>query len=80
MTYIILPLLPSLGLHPAIATLAIAAGSGFCYHTNASHFWVVQKSNKLSMDESLAMVTAGMGFGSVAAFLVIWVMSLFVTV
>ncbi|MCB8817797.1 GntT/GntP/DsdX family permease [Desulfosporosinus shakirovi] len=46
---IILPLLPSLGIHPVIGTLAIAAGSSFFYHANASHFWVVVKSKDLSM-------------------------------
>lgn len=75
---IILPLLPSLGLSPVIATLAIAAGSSFCYHANASHFWVVVKSNDLSMDEGYGLVTAGTGLGSIAAFIVVWIMSMFI--
>ena len=75
---IILPLVPALGISPVIAPLAIAAGSSFCYHANASHFWVVQKSNDLTMDESFGLVTAGTGLGSIAAILVVWAMSAFI--
>lgn len=74
---IVLPLIESLGLHPVIATLAVAAGAGFCYHTNASHFWVVQKTNKLTMAESFDTVTWPMGVGSVCAIIAIWIMSIF---
>lgn len=77
---IILPLLPSLGIHPVIGTLAIAAGSSFFYHANASHFWVVVKSNDLSMKEGYAMVSVGSAIGSAAAIVVVWIMSFFLTV
>ncbi len=77
---IILPLLPSLGIHPVIGTLAIAAGSSFFYHANASHFWVVVKTNDLSMNEGYSLVSVGSAIGSVAAILAVWVMSFFLTV
>ncbi|WP_366946786.1 GntT/GntP/DsdX family permease [Desulfosporosinus nitroreducens] len=77
---IILPLLPSLGIHPVIGTLAIAAGSSFFYHANASHFWVVVKSNDLSMKEGYSLVSVGSAIGSVAAIIAVWIMSLFLTV
>lgn len=77
---IILPLLPSLGIHPVIGTLAIAAGSSFFYHANASHFWVVVKSNNLTMKEGYAMVSVGSAIGSIAAILAVWGMSFFLTV
>lgn len=77
---IILPLLPSLGIHPVIGTLAIAAGSSFFYHANASHFWVVVKSNDLSMKEGYALVSVGSALGSVAAIMAVWIMSMFLTV
>lgn len=77
---IILPLLPSLGIHPVIGTLAIAAGSSFFYHANASHFWVVTKTNDLSMKEGYALVSVGSAIGSVAAIIVVWIMSMFLTV
>ncbi|MDR2909120.1 MAG: GntP family permease [Oscillospiraceae bacterium] len=75
---IILPLLPSLGLHPAIATLAIAAGSSFFYHANASHFWVVVRSNKISEQQGYTLVSAGTAIGSIAAMIVVWIMSMFI--
>jgi len=77
---IILPLLPSLGIHPVIGTLAIAAGSSFFYHANASHFWVVVKSNNLTMKEGYAMVSVGSAIGSIAAIIAVWGMSFFLTV
>lgn len=77
---IILPLMPSLGLHPAIACLAIAAGSSFFYHANASHFWVVVRSNNISMQEGYALVSVGTAIGSVAAILAVWALSLVVLV
>lgn len=77
---IILPLLSSLGIHPVIGTLAVAAGSSFFYHANASHFWVVVKSNDLSMKEGYALVSVGSALGSIAAITVVWIMSMFLTV
>ncbi|MDR2899238.1 MAG: GntP family permease [Clostridiales bacterium] len=75
---IILPLLPSLGLHPAVATLAIAAGSSFFYHANASHFWVVVRSNKITEKQGYALVSVGTAIGSVAAFVVVFIMSMII--
>ncbi len=75
---IILPLVPSLGLHPAIACLSIAAGSSFFYHANASHFWVVVRSNNISMKEGYALVSMGTAIGSVAAIIAVWALSLVV--
>ena len=75
---IVLPLLPSLGLSPVIATLSIAAGSSFFYHANASHFWVVLKSNgDLPMREGFDLVSIGTAIGSIAAMATVWGLSLF---
>ncbi len=76
---IMLPLVGPLGLHPAICVLAIAAGSSFFYHANASHYWVVVRSNKISEKQGYTLVSMGTAVGSVAAMLVVWVMSMFVT-
>ena len=76
---IILPLLPSLGIHPVIAVLALSSGASFAYHTNASHYWVVVKANNFTEKMGFGVVTGGTAIGSVAAFLVVWVMSLFIT-
>ncbi len=73
---IILPLMPSLGLSPVIAALAIAAGSSFFYHANASHFWVVLKANgNLPMKEGYDLVSIPSAIGSVAAMAVVWGLS-----
>lgn len=77
---IILPLMPSLGLSPVIAALAIAAGSSFFYHANASHFWVVLKSNDdLPMSQGYDLVSIPSALGSMAAMAVVWVLSIFIT-
>lgn len=76
---IVLPLMPSLGLTPVIAALSIAAGSSFFYHANASHFWVVLKSNgDLPMSEGFDLVSIPTAIGSMAAMAVVWGMSLFI--
>ncbi len=76
---IVLPLMPSLGLSPVIAALAIAAGSSFFYHANASHFWVVLKSNDdLSMKEGYDLVSIPSALGSLAAMGVVWILSIFI--
>lgn len=77
---IILPLMPSLGLTPVIATLAIAAGASFFYHPNGSHFWVVVKSNGLPMKQGYDVVSIPTALGSIAAFITVWIMSLFIFV
>ncbi|MBZ2174139.1 GntP family permease [Schnuerera sp. xch1] len=76
---IILPLMPSLGLSPVIATLAIAAGSSFFYHANGSHFWVVLKCNDdIPINEGYEVVSVPTALGSVAAMIVVWIMSIFI--
>ena len=78
---IVLPLMPSLGLSPVIAALAIAAGSSFFYHANASHFWVVLKSNgDLPMSEGYELCSVATAIGSVAAMAAVWIMSIFLHV
>lgn len=76
---IVLPLMPSLGLSPVIAALSIAAGSSFFYHANASHFWVVLKSNgDLPMRQGYDLVSIPTALGSMAAMAVVWAMSIFI--
>jgi GntP family gluconate:H+ symporter len=48
-TAIILPLLPSLGLHPVMAAMAISAGAMIMVHVNDSFFWVVTGFSKMDV-------------------------------
>jgi GntP family gluconate:H+ symporter len=75
---IMLPLLPYLGLHPVIVALALTAGASFFYHVNASHYWVVVRSDNLTMKEGFFNVSGGTAIGSFAAMAAVYVLSLVV--
>lgn len=76
---ILLPLMPALGLTPVIATLAIAAGSSFFYHLNASHFWVVLKANgDLPTRQGIDLCSIPTALGSMAAMVVVFILSIFI--
>ena len=77
---IILPLMDYFGFGPVIACLALSSGASFAYHTNASHYWVVVKANNFTEKMGFSVVTGGTAVGSVAAFIVVWIMSIFLTV
>ncbi len=70
-TAIILPLLPSLGLHPVMAAMAISAGAMVIVHVNDSFFWVVTGFSKMDVASgyrTVSLLSAAMG---VTAFAVI---------
>jgi GntP family gluconate:H+ symporter len=70
-TAIILPLLPSLGLHPVMAAMAISAGAMIMVHVNDSFFWVVTGFSKMDVAagyRTISVLSAVMG---VTAFAVI---------
>jgi len=70
--------MPARGLSPVIATLAIAAGSSFFYHLNASHFWVVLKANgDLPTKQGFDLVAIPSALGRLAAMAAVWGLSLF---
>ena len=70
------PMIGALGLHPAIATMAVAAGATFATHANCSHFWVVTKMcDDMPLDEGYWLVTVQTALGSLAAILMVWLMS-----
>ena len=75
---IILPLMGPLGLHPVIASLALSSGASFAYHTNATHYWVVVRANKISEQAGFGIVTAGTAIGSVASLIVVWILAMFI--
>jgi GntP family gluconate:H+ symporter len=70
-TAIILPLLPSLGLHPVMAAMAISAGAMVMVHVNDSFFWVVTGFSNMDVAagyRTISVLSAVMG---VTAFAVI---------
>jgi len=58
----------------------LTAGASFFYHVNASHFWVVVRSDNLTMREGFFNVSGGTAVGSIAAMVCVFVLSLFVTI
>lgn len=74
---ILAPMLPALGLHPVVATLATAAGSlSFC-HTNSSYFWCVTKLGGLKLNESFRLVTLTSVIMGATAMVIICILNLF---
>ena len=70
------PMIGALGLHPAIATMAVAAGATFATHANCSHFWVVTKMcDDMPLDEGYRFVTVGTALGGLASILMVWILS-----
>jgi GntP family gluconate:H+ symporter len=70
-TSIILPLLPSLGLHPVMVAMTISAGAMIMVHVNDSFFWVVSGFSKMDVAsgyKTISVLSAVMG---ITAFLVI---------
>ena len=75
---IMYPLLPYIGLHPVIVALALTSGASFGYHVNASHYWVVVRSDNLTMKEGFFNVTGGTAIGSIAAICAVFALSLII--
>jgi len=70
------PMIGALGLHPAIATMAVAAGATFATHANCSHFWVVTKMcDDMPLDEGYWLVTIQTALGGLAAIVMVWLLS-----
>ena len=70
------PMIGALGLHPAIATMAVAAGATFATHANCSHFWVVTKMcDDMPLDEGYWLVSMQTALGSLAAITAVYLMS-----
>ena len=69
-TAIILPLLPSLGVHPVMAAMAISAGAMIMVHVNDSFFWVVTGFSKMDVAagyRTISVLSAVMGVTAFAA-------------
>jgi GntP family gluconate:H+ symporter len=54
---ILMPLLPSLGISPTLATLLVSAGAMVSIHVNDSYFWVVTGFSQMSVSEGIKSLT-----------------------
>ncbi len=75
---IVAPLLPSLGLSPEIAVLAIGAGAVTVVHANGSYFWVVTKFSDMDIVEGYWAVTATTLIMGITGIISVAVLSMFV--
>ena len=75
---IVLPLMPALGLSPEMAVIAIAGGSFCGVFPQGSYFWCVTKLAGYDMKRGYIAVTATTFIMGAAAFVTIFIMSLFV--
>ncbi|MEN6382427.1 MAG: GntP family permease [Rectinema sp.] len=75
---IMAPLLQTLGLDPALTTIAIGAGSMVVSHANDSYFWVVSQFSGMPVDTAYKAYSSATAVEGVVAFLMVLVLSLFV--
>jgi GntP family gluconate:H+ symporter len=54
---IILPILPSLGISPALAAIAVSAGTLICINVNDSFFWVVTGFGEMDVSTGYRTIT-----------------------
>lgn len=75
------PMVGVLGLNPAIATIAVCSAATFATHPNCSHFWVVtQMFDDMPLREGFDLITIQTALGSMAAIMIVWLMSFFIGV
>jgi GntP family gluconate:H+ symporter len=70
-TAILQPLLPSLGVHPVMAAMAISAGAMIIVHVNDSFFWVVTGFSKMDVASGYRTVSVLSAVMGLTAFMVI---------
>ena len=75
---IMAPLLQTLGLDPALTTIAIGAGSLVVSHANDSYFWVVSQFSGMPVNTAYKAYSSATAVEGVVAFLMVLVLSLFV--
>ncbi|MBS3987267.1 MAG: hypothetical protein KGZ38_04835, partial [Erysipelothrix sp.] len=75
---ILAPMLPSLGISPELAVLAIGAGAVTVVHANGSYFWVVTKFSGMSITEGYWAVTATTLVMGITGIISVLILSMFV--
>lgn len=75
---VIAPILPSLGISPEIAVLAVGAGAVTVVHANGSYFWVVAKFSDMDITEGYWAVTSTTLVMGITGLIVVGILSIFV--
>lgn len=75
---ILAPMLTTLGIDPALAVIAIGAGSMVVSHANDSYFWVVSQFSNMPVTTAYKAYTSATAVEGVVAILAIYAMSFFV--
>lgn len=75
---ILAPILSGLGLDPALAVIAIGAGSMVASHANDPYFWVVSQFSAMPAGTAYKAFTSATAVEGVVAFMAVFVMSFFV--
>lgn len=75
---LVLPMIQSSGVNPALMVLAVGAGSVFADHVNDAGFWMVKEYFGLSLKETLLSWTTLTSVLSLAGLASVWLVSLFI--
>jgi GntP family gluconate:H+ symporter len=75
---IMAPLLVTLGLDPALATIAIGAGSMVVSHANDSYFWVVSQFSNMPVNTAYKVYTSATAVEGVVAIVGVLILNLFI--
>lgn len=75
---IMAPLLQTLGLDPALTTIAIGAGSMVVSHANDSYFWVVSQFSGMPVHIAYKAYTSATAIEGGVAFIAVLILSLFI--
>ena len=73
---ILAPLIPQLGLNPALCVIAVGAGAMVVSHANDSYFWVVSQFSNLPVNIAYKVYTTATAVEGAAAMAVVFVLSL----
>jgi GntP family gluconate:H+ symporter len=74
---IMAPLLSTLGLNPALTTVAIGAGSMVVSHANDSYFWVVSQFSNMPVNIAYKIYTTATAIEGTVAFIICLIVSFF---
>jgi GntP family gluconate:H+ symporter len=75
---VIAPLTTQLGIHPALAVLAVGSGSMLVSHVNDPFFWIVSKFGGMDTSTALRIFTPATAITGVVTFVFVAILSVFI--